>query len=126
MTILSTYLKGMSDIRRTGSAVKETSYYGTLENLFNQVGKALKPMVRCVIILKNCVGKPRRRVFYTEPVQKNSHELIKCQKSLRGVPLELDEITDVTNMIRRISAIILLEDELNVSYQKLKKYFYKQ
>jgi hypothetical protein len=36
MPILTTYLQRMSEIRRTGSAVKETSFYGMLENLFRK------------------------------------------------------------------------------------------
>ena len=44
---------------------------------------------------------------------------------LLGRPLTLDEITEVTNMIRRISAIILLEDDLNENYRKIKMDFYK-
>jgi Type ISP C-terminal specificity domain len=45
---------------------------------------------------------------------------------LLGRPLTLDEITEVTNMIRRISAIILLEDDLNENYRKIKIDFYKE
>jgi Type ISP C-terminal specificity domain len=45
---------------------------------------------------------------------------------LLGRPLTLDEIAEVTNMIRRISAIILLEDDLNENYRKIKIDFYKE
>ena len=45
---------------------------------------------------------------------------------LLGRPLTLDEITEVTNMIRRISAIILLENDLNENYRKIKADFYQQ
>ena len=45
---------------------------------------------------------------------------------LLGRPLILDEITEVTNMIRRISAIILLGSDLNENYRKIKTNFYKQ
>ena len=34
-------------IRATGAAVEETSYYPALANLFNAVGRTLKPKVRC-------------------------------------------------------------------------------
>ena len=44
---------------------------------------------------------------------------------LLGRPLTLDEITEVTNMIRRISAIILLENDLNENYREIKMDFYK-
>jgi NurA-like 5'-3' nuclease len=45
---LETYLQDLRDIRSTGAAVPETSYYGCLERLLNEVGKTLKPKVRCV------------------------------------------------------------------------------
>jgi hypothetical protein len=49
MNKLEEYLRRVSEIRRSGAAVKETSYYGTLETLFNEIGKSLKPRVRCII-----------------------------------------------------------------------------
>jgi hypothetical protein len=45
---LETYLKELSEIRSTGGAVPEESYYGALENLLNELGKKLKPKVRCL------------------------------------------------------------------------------
>jgi hypothetical protein len=75
----------MSEIRRTGSAVKETSFYGTLENLFNEVGKDLKPKVRCVINLQNRGGGiPDGGFFTPNQFQKQSHELVKGQLPERG------------------------------------------
>ncbi len=42
MSLLETYIKDLRDIRSTGASVKETSY-PALSNLFNEVGKTLKP-----------------------------------------------------------------------------------
>ncbi len=85
MTILTTYLQRMSEIRRTGSAVKETSFYGTLENLFNEIGKELKPRVRCVINLQNRGGGiPDGGFFTPNQFQKQSHEILKGQLPERG------------------------------------------
>ena len=53
MKPLETYLREVSDIHRSGAAVKETSYYGPLQNLLNEIGKTLKPKVRCIINIKN-------------------------------------------------------------------------
>ncbi len=53
MTPLETYLRELHEIRSSGAAVKETSYYGALSNLLNEIGKTLKPRVRCIINLKN-------------------------------------------------------------------------
>jgi hypothetical protein len=43
MNPLETYLKELSKIRSSVAAVKETSYYGPLANLLNEIGKTLKP-----------------------------------------------------------------------------------
>lgn len=40
--------------------------------------------------------------------------------TLLGRALNLDEITEVTNMTRRIAALILMETELNENYQRVK------
>ncbi len=47
MDALETYLWEVAAIRPV--AVKETSYYPALSNLFNDIGRGLKPRVRCVI-----------------------------------------------------------------------------
>jgi len=44
---------------------------------------------------------------------------------LLGRALTLDEISEVTNMIRRLSAILLLETQLNENYAKTKTNFYQ-
>ena len=49
MSPVEAYLHALHAIRASGSAVPETSYYGTLETLLNEVGRTLKPRVRCVI-----------------------------------------------------------------------------
>ena len=50
---LETYLRELRDIHCTGAAVPETSYYGPLANLLNELGKGLKPKVRCLLQLAN-------------------------------------------------------------------------
>ena len=53
------YLTRMADIRGTGGATKETSYYSALENLLNHFGENLKPQVICNGQLRNDgVGNP--------------------------------------------------------------------
>jgi len=53
------YLNHLARIHSTGGAVPETSYYGALETLLNEVGGKLKPKVRCVPQLKNTgAGSP--------------------------------------------------------------------
>ncbi|HEX8423211.1 MAG TPA: type ISP restriction/modification enzyme, partial [Pyrinomonadaceae bacterium] len=53
MTHLEKYLQELRDARRTGEAVKETSFYPALSNILNAVGERLSPKVRAVINLKN-------------------------------------------------------------------------
>ncbi len=53
MNLLEKYLRELRDIRSTGSAAKETSYYPALVGLLNEIGKTLKPKVRCVLTPKN-------------------------------------------------------------------------
>lgn len=43
--LLDTYLLRMAEIRATGAATNETSYYSALENLLNSVGHQLRPRV---------------------------------------------------------------------------------
>jgi Type ISP C-terminal specificity domain/N-6 DNA Methylase len=86
MNPLETYLENLSLIRSSGSAVKETSYYGTLDNLFNEVGKTLKPRVRCIINIKNeGAGIPDGGFYTAEQFQKRSSaELLEGQLPARG------------------------------------------
>jgi hypothetical protein len=43
--LLDAYLSRMAEIRATGAATNETSYYSALENLLNGVGQQLRPRV---------------------------------------------------------------------------------
>src|SRR5258708_5612536 len=82
---LETYLRDLRDIRSTGAAVKETSYYGPLANLLNEVGKTLKPRVRCVINLRNLgAGMPDGGLFTPNQFQRGSEEPLAWQKPERG------------------------------------------
>ncbi|MEU2282889.1 type ISP restriction/modification enzyme [Streptomyces sp. NPDC013178] len=53
MAILRRYLERLQTIHATGEAVPETSYYGQLESLLNEVGGTLTPAVTCVLTTKN-------------------------------------------------------------------------
>jgi hypothetical protein len=87
MTPLETYLRELRDIRSTGAAVKETSYYPALSSLFNEVGKTLKPKVRCVLTLANRgAGLPDGGLFTPDQFQKPSDgEPLPGQNPSRGV-----------------------------------------
>ena len=53
MNPLETYLKGMAQKRSFRGGDPETTYYGVLERLFDEIGKSLKPKVQCLISLEN-------------------------------------------------------------------------
>ncbi len=72
---LEHYLRDLHEIRSTGAAVKETSYYPPLANLLNAVGQSLKPHVRCVINLANVgAGMPDGGLFTPEQFQRGVDE----------------------------------------------------
>jgi hypothetical protein len=72
---LEAYLRDLYEIRSTGAAVKETSYYPALANLLNAVGGQLKPRVRCVINLRNQgAGLPDGGLFTPDQLQKGAEE----------------------------------------------------
>jgi hypothetical protein len=83
MTPLETYLTSLREIRSSGEAVDETSYYGALETFFNEIGKTLKPKVRCILQLKNRgVGNPDGGFFTEDQLKKRKEE----EKSLPQNP----------------------------------------
>jgi hypothetical protein len=53
MTPLEKFLQDVHEIHSSRAAVDETPYYGSIETLFNEIGKVLKPRVRCIIHIKN-------------------------------------------------------------------------
>jgi hypothetical protein len=73
MDPLETYLKDLRDIRSTGAAVAETSFYPALSNLLNEIGQSLKPKVRCVINIANRgAGLPDGGLFTPDQFQKGA------------------------------------------------------
>jgi len=81
------YLKDLSEIGRTGGGVAEKSYYGALEALLNEVGRKLKPRVRCVSQLKNTgAGEPDFGLYTVNQFQRaNDPHPMTGQKPERGV-----------------------------------------
>jgi hypothetical protein len=87
MNPLETFLKDVRDIHATGAAVAETSFYPALANLLNELGKTLKPKVRCIINLANAgAGLPDGGLFTPDQFQKASAaEPKEGQSPARGV-----------------------------------------
>lgn len=100
MNPLETYLKDIRDIHSTGAAVKELSFYPPLSNLLNEIGKSLKPKVRCVINIANRgAGLPDGGLFTTDQFQKATDAKPKeGQRPARGV-LEIKGFADDVSTI---------------------------
>ncbi len=72
-TLLEHYLGELKEIRSSGSGVAETSYYPALSDLFNAVGKTLKPRIRCIMNLGNLgAGMPDGGLFTPDQFQRQS------------------------------------------------------
>src|SRR5260370_2358482 len=95
MTPLEAYRTSLREIRSSGEAVDETSYYGALESFFNEIGETLKPRVRCVLQLKNRgAGNPDGGFFTEDQLKKHkTEEKSLPQNPARGV-IEIKPTSD--------------------------------
>ena len=86
MNPVEQYLVALRDIRASGAAVDELSFYGPLTDLLNEIGKALKPKVRCIMNLRNRgAGLPDGGLFTAEQFQgKSAAEPLPGQLPARG------------------------------------------
>ena len=85
-TYLETYLQELQEIRSSGEATDETSYYPPLSALLDSVGSELKPKVRCILTLKNRgAGHPDGGLFTKDQFQKlKDDQPLPGQKPARG------------------------------------------
>ena len=75
MSPIEQYLQELRDIRATGAAVREASYYSALATLLNAIGATLKPPVRCVMQLKNQgAGLPDGGLFTARQFQRQADD----------------------------------------------------
>ena len=83
-TAVEAYLTALRQIRASGGATGERSYYGPLENLLNAVGNTLKPKVLCVGELADQgAGHPDFGLYAAKQLQKG--RLKEGQTPERGV-----------------------------------------
>jgi len=83
---LATYLRELRDIRSSGAHVPETSFYSPLANLLNDVGRTLKPRVRCIINPKNQgAGIPDGGFFTADQLPRTGEPDLHAQLPARGV-----------------------------------------
>ena len=89
-----TYLQRMAEIRSTGGATSETSYYSALENLLNELGKLLQPHVICNGQLKNQgAGHPDFGLYSKKQCSKGVPKLGQGEIPERGV-IEVKPLDD--------------------------------
>lgn len=82
---LETYLQELRTVRSAGAAVKETSYYPALSNLLNEIGKTLKPKVKCIIHLQDTgAGIPDGGLFTEEQTSNDAGDLLAGAIPARG------------------------------------------
>ena len=85
MSILADYLAELHTVRYLAAGVPETSYYPPVVNLFNAVGKSLKPKVICISHLQNTgAGIPEAGFFTAGQKQRASGTIPQGQKPERG------------------------------------------
>lgn len=94
-TYLERYLHELHEIRSSGEAAGETSYYPPLSELLDSVGSELKPKVRCILILKNRgAGHPDGGLFTKDQFQKlKDTQPLPGQKPGRGA-IEVKSTSD--------------------------------
>jgi hypothetical protein len=86
MNPVETYLEQLREIRCAHAGVKETAYYSALANLLDEVGKTLKPRVRCILQLQNRgAGNPDGGLFTADQLPKGSAEPAGAGLPSRGV-----------------------------------------
>jgi len=102
VAVLRTYLEGLHAIHVTGEASTETSYYGQLERLLNDVGKTLAPAVTCVLTTKNRgAGVPDGGLFVDRPaVTEAGDSALLARSPERGVMEVKGPAQDVIRVAR--------------------------
>jgi hypothetical protein len=89
--VLETYLGQLSAMHSSGGVVQETSGYGALANLFNEIGHTLKPKVHCFIHPRNSgAGFPDGGLFTPDQL-KNTDE----EAPFRGIPIPSRGVIEV-------------------------------
>jgi len=95
---VSAYLAELRDIRASG-AVPETSGYGALATLLNDVGHKLKPKVRCTINPRNRgAGIPDGGLFTANQYQKGGADPLEGQLPARGA-IEVKPVGDDVHVV---------------------------
>ena len=94
---VESYLAKLAEIRASGHATDETSFYPAIEGLLSEIGNRLKPRVRPILQLRNRgAGLPDGGLFSQDQLKKNAlPEDFTVQPPNRGV-VEVKGLSDET------------------------------
>ena len=85
MNAVEKYLRELRDLRDSGEAVDETSYYPALSNLLNAVGATLKPSVKAILPIRNRgAGIPDGGFFTADQFRRGRGDIGETQIPSRG------------------------------------------
>jgi len=85
MDAVERYLRELRDLRSSGEAVDETSYYPALSNLLNSIGSTLKPAVKAILPIKNRgAGIPDGGFFTADQLRRSGANASEAQVPSRG------------------------------------------
>ncbi|MGD0998726.1 MAG: N-6 DNA methylase, partial [Thermoleophilia bacterium] len=102
MDALEAYLAELS-ANRTAGSVPETSGYGALANLLNEVGHKLKPRVRCVVNPANRgAGIPDGGLFVASQFERGQTAPLPGQLPMRGAVEVKGVAEDAASIARRV------------------------
>jgi len=95
LDVVEQYLSELREIRSSGEATDETSYYPAIEHLLNTIGGQLSPRVRCILTLKTRgAGHPDGGLFERSQFQRlKDKDPIAGQKPARGA-IEIKSTAD--------------------------------
>jgi hypothetical protein len=86
MSSLEDYLVRLHQIHASGAAVRETSYYDAVANLFNYIGRGLRPRVHCITQISQGAGIPDAGFFTSDQLRADPEaRLARGQIPARGV-----------------------------------------
>jgi hypothetical protein len=108
---LRTYLERLRAIHSTGEATAETSYYGPLVQLLNEIGATLSPSVTCVLTTRNRgAGIPDGGLFVArQAVTEAGDDALLARAPERGVMEVKGPAQDVTRVARSAQVLRYLE-----------------